>query len=166
MVCVLFQTEYGTPSGPGAEEGEDLDSAAAISSLVRGSAEGWRWRRPRVGSSGFGGKKWSRRALLISAGEVASGRSGKRGVLRGATNFFTVQMLWGVVLARKSDQWAFLAFLIALKYPRLESRARATVSSVRCFLANLDALAYSLRRAVRAGVHQGFDLGEGREVGV
>ena len=38
--------------------------------------------------------------------------------------------------------------------------------SVRCFFASLQALAYSLRRAVRAGVHPGFDLGEGREVGV
>ena len=37
---------------------------------------------------------------------------------------------------------------------------------MRYFLASLDALAYSLRRVVREGVHQGFDLGEGREVGV
>ena len=111
----LFQTEYGTPSGPGAEEGEDLASAAAISPLVRGSAEGWRWRRPRVRSSGFGGKKWSRRALLISSREVASGRSGKRGVLQGTTNLFAVHMVWGVVFARKSVQWDFLAVLIALK---------------------------------------------------
>ena len=103
---------------------------------------------------------------MISTGELASGRLGKRGDLRGVTNFFAVQMLWGVVLARKSDQWEFLAFLIALKYPCLESRARLTRSSVRCFLANLQALAYSLRRAVREGVYQGFDLGEGREVGV
>ena len=103
---------------------------------------------------------------MISTGELASGRLGKRGVLRGVTNFFAVHMLWGVVLARKSAQWEFLAFLIALKYPCLESRARATRPSVRCFLANLDALAYSLRRVVRWGVHQGFDLGEGREVGV
>ena len=100
----VFHTEYGTPSGPGAETGEDLASAAAISSLVRGSAEGWRWRRSRVGSSGFGGKKWSRRALFSSCGEVALGRSGKRGVLRGGTNFLAVHMLWGVVLARKSVQ--------------------------------------------------------------
>ena len=57
MVCTFFQTEYGTPSGPGAEEGEDLARAAATSSLVRGGAEGCWWRRPRVGSSGFGGKK-------------------------------------------------------------------------------------------------------------
>ena len=32
---------------------------------------------------------------------------------------------------------------------------------MRCFLANLQALAYSLRRAVREGVHHGFDLGGG-----
>ena len=75
-------------------------------------------------------------------------------------------MLWGVVLTRKSVQWEFLAFFIALKYPCLECRARLTRVSVRCFLANLQALAYSLCRIVREGVHQGFDLGEGREVGV
>ena len=104
--------------------------------------------------------------MLISTGVLASGRFGKRGVLRGVTNFFAVQILWGVVLARNSVQWEFLAFLIALKYPCLESRARLARSSVRCFFASLQALAYSLRRAVREGVHQGFDLGEGREVGV
>ena len=166
VTFTLFQTEYGTPLGPGAEESEDLARAAVISSLVRGTDEGWRWRRPRVGSSGFGGKKWFRRTSLISVGELAPGRSGNHGVLRGVTNFFAVQMLWGVILARKSDQWEFLAFFIALKYPSLESRARLTRVSVPCFFANLQALAYSLRRAVRAGVHQGFDLGEGREVRV
>ena len=104
--------------------------------------------------------------MLISTGELASGRVGKSGMLRGVTNFFAVHMLWGVVLARKLAQWEFFALLIALKYPCLESQARATRSSVPCFLASLDALAYSLRRVVRRGVHQGFDLGEGREVGV
>ena len=103
---------------------------------------------------------------MISTGELAPGRSGKKGVLRGVTNFFAVQMLWGVVLTRNSAQWEFLAFFIALKYPCLERQARLTRSSVRCFFANLQALAYSLRRVVREGVHQGFDLGEGREVGV
>ena len=103
---------------------------------------------------------------MISTGELAPGRSGKRGERRGVTNFFAVQMLWGVVLARKWIQWEFLAFLIALKYPWLESRAKATSSSVQCFLASLQDLAYSLRRTVREGVHQGLDLGEGREVGV
>ena len=40
VAFTLFPTEYGTPSGPGTEEGEDLDRAAAISSLVRATAEG------------------------------------------------------------------------------------------------------------------------------
>ena len=104
MVLIFFQTEYGTPSGPGADVGEDLARAALISSLVSGMAEGCWWRRARSGSSGFGGKKWFRRAVLISTGDSAPGRSGNRGVLRGATNFFAVQMLWRVVLARKSVQ--------------------------------------------------------------
>ena len=38
MAFTLFQTEYGTPSGPGAEVGEDLARVAAISALVRGTA--------------------------------------------------------------------------------------------------------------------------------
>ena len=140
--------------------------AAAISSLVRGTAEECRWRQPHGGSSGFGGKEGPTRPSLISTGELAPGRSGNGGILWGVTNFFAVQMLWGVVLARKSDQWEFLAFFIALKYPCLERRARPTRVSVQCFFVNLQALAYSLRRAVREGVYQGCDLGEGCEVGV
>ena len=166
MVFTLFQTEYGTPSGPGAEEGEDLARAAAISSLVTGTAEGYLCRRLRVGSSGFVGKKWAWRASLISSGESAPGRSGNCGVFQGVTNFFAVQMFWGLVLATISVQWEFLALFIALKYHCLEIRARFTRVSVRCFFANLQALAYSLRRAVWAGVYKGFDLGEGHEVGV
>ena len=115
VLFTLFQTEYGTPSGPGADEGEDLASSSAISSLVSGTAKGLRWRRPLGGSSGLGGKKWFRRASFISTGELAPGSSGKRGVLRGATNFFAVQMSWGVVFARKSAQCKFLASFIALK---------------------------------------------------
>ena len=38
-------------------------------------------------------------------------------------------------------------------------------SSVRYLLAALVALAYSFGRVVRREVHQGLDLGEGREVG-
>ena len=37
---------------------------------------------------------------------------------------------------------------------------------MRYFFAILQALAYSLHRAVREGDHQGLDLGEGREIGV
>ena len=51
MVFTFFHTAYETPSGPGADEGEDLARALAISSLVSGTAEGLRWRRPLGGSS-------------------------------------------------------------------------------------------------------------------
>ena len=165
-VFTFFQTEYGTLSGLGAEEGEDLARVSYISSLVSGTADVFWRRRPLGGSSGCGGKKWFRRASLIATGELALGSSGNRGVLRGATNIFAVLMLWGVVFATNSTQWEFLAFLNALKYPCLESLASLTKPSVRCFFANLEALAYSLRGAVREGVHQGFDLGVGRESGV
>ena len=59
-----------------------------------------------------------------------------------------------------------MAFLIALEYPCLESLAASMDASVRHFLAVLQALAYSLRRVVRDGVHHGLDLGDGRETGV
>ena len=39
----------------------------------------------------------------MAAGESASGSEGKRGVLRGATNFLAVHMSCGVVLARNAD---------------------------------------------------------------
>ena len=39
-------------------------------------------------------------------------------------------------------------------------------ATVRCFFANLQALADSLHSAVRVGDYQGFDLGEGRDTGV
>ena len=41
------------------------------------------------------------------------GEFGETRVFPGATNFFAVQMLWGVVFARNSAQWEFLAFFIA-----------------------------------------------------
>jgi len=40
-LLTFFHTEYGTPSGPGVDDGEDGDSVGDISSLVRGSAEEW-----------------------------------------------------------------------------------------------------------------------------
>ena len=57
MVFTFFHTEYGTPSGPGAEEGEDLARALEISSLVSGTAEGSRWRGSLGWSTGLGAKK-------------------------------------------------------------------------------------------------------------
>ena len=114
----------------------------------------------------FGEKMWLRRASLISTVELALGSSGKRGFLQGATNFLACHMLWGVVLARNCALWEFLAYFIPLKFPCLESLARLTKASVRCFLTNLEALAYSLRSVVREGDHPGFDFGEERDTGV
>lgn len=51
----------------------------------------------------------------MAAGESAPGRVGNQGVLRGATYCLAVQIFWGVVLARKFDQYAPLARLMALK---------------------------------------------------
>ena len=51
----------------------------------------------------------------MEAGESAPRRVCKPGVLRGATNFFAVQVSCGVVLARKDDQQVALALLMALK---------------------------------------------------
>ena len=97
---------------------------------------------------------------------VSPGELGKTRDLSGGDKLLCRPDLWGVVFARNSAQWEFLAFFIALKYPCLESLARLMRASVRCFFASLLALAYSLRRVVREGVHQGFDLGEGRETWV
>ena len=104
MRFTFFHTEYGIPSGPGAEEGELLERASLISSFVRGGAEGFLARRPLLGRGVFGGKKWFRSALLIETGSSASGREGNLGVFLGATNCLAVQMLSGVVFARKSAQ--------------------------------------------------------------
>ena len=57
MVFTFFHTEYGTRSGSGAEEEDDLARALEISSFVSGTAEGSRWRRPLGVISGLGGKK-------------------------------------------------------------------------------------------------------------
>ena len=57
MAFTFFQTEYGTPSGPGADEWEDLAKAAAISSLVRGAGGGVAVKAAPWGELGFRGEK-------------------------------------------------------------------------------------------------------------
>ena len=56
--------------------------------------------------------------------------------------------------------------MFLLMYPSLDLLAAVTRSWVWSFFALRKALANSLRRAVSTGVHQGVDLGEGRESGV
>jgi len=89
------------PSGPGAEEGDDLGRASLISSLARGVAEGFFFRRPLQGRGSVGGKRWSRIAFLIATGPQASGIEGNLGVRLGVTSSLAVQMLSGEVFARK-----------------------------------------------------------------
>jgi len=95
MRLIFFHTEYGTPSGPGAEEGEDLERASLISSLNRGTDEGSRLRRSLLGRGSLGGKKWSSSALLIVTGSEAPGREGNLGVCLGATSCLAVYMFSG-----------------------------------------------------------------------
>ena len=104
MRLILFHTEYGIPSGPGPEEGEDLERASLISSSVRGAADLFFSGRPLLGRGSFGGKKWLRSASLIATGSVALGREGNLGVFLAATICLAVQMLSGEVFARKSAQ--------------------------------------------------------------
>jgi len=104
MRFTFFHTEYGIPSGPGADQGELLERVSLISSSVRGEAEGFFVRRPLLGSGSLGGNKWFRSALLIATGSAASGREGNLGVFLRATNCLAVQMLFGEAFARKSAQ--------------------------------------------------------------
>jgi len=112
---IFFHTEEGTPSGPGAEEGELLERASLISSLVRVVAEGFLLRRPLVGRGFLWGKKWFKSALLIATRSKASGREGNLGVFIRATSSLAVEMLCGEVFAKKSAQREAFALLMALK---------------------------------------------------
>jgi len=103
------------PSGPGAEEGDDLERASLISPSVRGVAEGFFFRQPLLGRGSLGGKKWSRSAFLIATGPKGLGREGNLGLFLGATSCLAVHMLSGEVFARKSAQYEAFALLMALK---------------------------------------------------
>ena len=77
-------------------------------------------RRRSGGGGGFEGKKWSRSVSATSAGLEAPGRSGNLSGGRPNANLLAVQMERGVAEDRKSDQCAFLAEAMALKYILLE----------------------------------------------
>jgi len=61
ILLTCFQVEYGIPSGPGAEVGEHLESAAAISSVVKGGAVLWGLSLSGGVKGSLGEKKWSSR---------------------------------------------------------------------------------------------------------
>jgi len=64
-LLTCFQVEYGIPSGPGADGGDHIERAVAISSLVSGGAflSGRSLGGGKNGSCG--GKKWSNRLTFI-----------------------------------------------------------------------------------------------------
>jgi len=74
-----FQVRYGMPSGPGADEEVDLESALAISSLVRGGVELCGGSLGGGEKGAYGGKKWLNRASFIRCGVSAPEREGKQG---------------------------------------------------------------------------------------
>ena len=94
--------------------------------ISQGSSGGqckWGLRMEGNGKEGEEGKKWPRRAELICSGISASGILGNLVGDFPRASFFAVHRDWGVAWDRKEDQCAFLAFLMALKYAVLESRA-------------------------------------------
>ena len=115
---------------------------------------------------GFRGKEVVQEGFVDLDRGVGLGEVGKTRGLAGSDELLRHPDVVGCGSSKEIGPVGVLGFLITLKYPCLGSRGRLTRSSVRSFLAFLQALAYSLRRAVRAGVHQGFNMGEGREVGV
>ena len=71
--------EHGILSGPGAEVGEHLKRADAISSIVRGGAVLCGLSLGGGANGPFGGKRWSSRTLFICCGVSAPGREGNCG---------------------------------------------------------------------------------------
>ena len=69
------------------------------------------------------GKKCPRRAELIFSGVSASGILGNLVGDFPRASFLAVHRDWGVARDRKEDQCAFLALLMALKYPFFDRRA-------------------------------------------
>jgi len=91
-----FHTEYGTPLGPGAEEGELLERVSLISTQARWEAEGFFARRPLLGRGSLVGKKWFKSTLLTATGSETSWGEGTLGVFLGVTSFFGPRdVVWG-----------------------------------------------------------------------
>ena len=72
----VFHTVYGIVSGPGAEEGEELNSTQIISSLVTVGTFPKTRQSVLQGGWAWAGKISSIRESLTSSGESAPGRDG------------------------------------------------------------------------------------------
>jgi len=77
-------------------------------------------RQRSGGGGGLEGKKWSRSVPATSAGSEAPGRSGNLCGGRPNANLSAVQRKHEVAEDKKSDQCAFLAEAMCLKYVLLE----------------------------------------------
>ena len=102
------------PFGPGAEEGEHLLRAFFISSKEMGVAFPCGESLPLDGGGFWEEEVLEKRVVYGHWGVSSRERWEVRG-LSGGTYCLAVQIFWGVVLARKSDQYEALARFIALK---------------------------------------------------
>ena len=92
-----------------------MESAWAISFLVRGGVELCGLSLGKGEKAALGGKKWPSRASFICCGVSVPGSEGKLGGAQPEANLFAVHRLWGVAESRKEDQCLFFATLMALK---------------------------------------------------
>ena len=109
-------------SGPGAEEGEDLDRALVISSQVTAGTSAKTGHHVLHGWGASAGKKWRSRASLTSSGVLTPGNDGNLGTWCPAAMRLAFQTVRWSVLRRKSPQCLFLALFTSLKYAVLAIR--------------------------------------------
>ena len=112
------------PLGPGAAVLEDFRNAEDTSNGETGGTLLNAGRMRGGGGEGLG-KKCCRRVLLISVGEEAFSRVGKRSGALPAAIFLGSQTDRELTSARNCDQWTLLADWIALKYVFRAARAMA-----------------------------------------
>ena len=127
-------------SGHGADDGEERARALSTSAATSVGHFLNRRRMNAVGAREAPGKKRSRRTLLSSSGEEATGISRKRGGGRPIANFLAVHTVCGVADARKELHWSLFAFLMALQYKERAALTDASrEASNRCSFEDLRA---------------------------
>ena len=134
---MFFHTEYGIVSGPGAEEGEDLDRTLTTSSGETGGTSAKTGHRVLVGGGAWAGKKCCIRASLTSSGESAPGMEGNLEAWAPVAMRLAFQTVRWSVERRKSPQCLFLALLTSLKYAVLAALISDAVEWLGCFLCAL-----------------------------
>jgi len=113
----VVRARGGGVRGFGEGSGYLFGGEGRIDLMAREAEERGRWG---FGGGGLEGKKWSRSVSATSAGSEAPCRSGNLCGGQPNANLWAVQRERGVVEDKKSDQCAFLAQAMALKYILLE----------------------------------------------